>query len=70
MPLPSEVLEKMKADIEGADALIKDIEETIHDMRESGIDALKQEERLREAKEVRRQSKSLYDLQMKRVKSE
>ncbi|MBA7574685.1 hypothetical protein ES708_16497 [subsurface metagenome] len=67
MPLPIERLERIKEDLEAAEKSIKSIEEVIEDLRASGIDASKQEEKLTAAKDFYRKTKMFYDLEMKRV---
>ena len=63
MPLPEELKEKIKANIEEAEARVKSTEDVIEDLRRSGIDASKQEERLRETKESLRTLRLFYDRQ-------
>ncbi|GAI75892.1 unnamed protein product [marine sediment metagenome] len=67
MALPKERLDRIKEDLEAADKSIKSIEEVIEDLRASGIDASKQEEKLATAKGYYRQTKMFYDLEMKRL---
>lgn len=67
MALPPERLERIKEDLEKAEASIKSIEEVIEDLRASGIDASKQEAKLTTAKDYYRQTKMFYDLEMKRL---
>ncbi len=67
MALPIERLDRIKEDLESADKSIKSIEEVIEDLRTSGIDASKQEEKLTIAKGYYRQTKMFYDLEMKRI---
>ena len=67
--LPLERLERIKEDLEAAEKSIKKIEAVIEDLRASGIDASKQEEKLGAAKNFYRQTKMFYDLQMRRVES-
>ncbi len=67
MALPIERLDRIKEDLEAAEKSIKSIEEVIEDLRASGIDASKQEEKLTAAKDFYRQTKMFYDLEMKRV---
>jgi len=69
MALPIERLERIKEDLEAAEKSIKSIEEVIEDLRASGIDASKQEEKLTAAKGFYRQTKMFYDLEMKRAPS-
>ncbi|MBA7589745.1 hypothetical protein ES708_31834 [subsurface metagenome] len=69
MALPIERLERIKEDLAEAEKSIKSIEEVIDDLRASGIDASKQEELLRTAKDLYRQSKMFYDLEMKRLEA-
>ena len=67
MALPIERLGRIKEDLEAAEKSIKSIEEVIEDLRASGIDASKQEEKLTAAKDFYRKTKMFYDLEMKRV---
>ncbi len=67
MALPIERLDRIKEDLEKAAESIKSIEEVIEDLRASGIDASKQEEKLTTAKGYYRQTKMFYDLEMRRV---
>ncbi|MBA7582181.1 hypothetical protein ES708_24101 [subsurface metagenome] len=69
MALPKERLDRIKEDLETAEKGIKSIEEVIEDLRASGIDASKQEEKLTVAKGYYRQTKMFYDLEMRRVES-
>lgn len=69
MALPIERLERIKEDLEEAEKSIKFQEEVLEDLRASGIDASKQEEKLTAAKALYRQNKMFYDLQMRRVTS-
>lgn len=69
MALPKERLERIKVDLEEAEKSIKSIEEIIADLRASGIDASKQEEKLTTAKGYYRQTKMFYDLEMRRTES-
>lgn len=69
MALPIERLERIKEDLEAAEKSIKSIEEVIEDLRASGIDASKQEEKLTAVKNYYRQTKMFYDLEMRRVES-
>ena len=66
MALPKERLDRIKEDLETAEKSIKSIEEVIEDLRASGIDASKQDEKLAVAKGYYRQTKMFYDLEMKR----
>ncbi|GAI29324.1 unnamed protein product, partial [marine sediment metagenome] len=65
--LPKERLDRIKEDLEAAEKSIKSIEEVIDDLRASGIDASKQEEKLTAAKGFYRQTKMFYDLEMRRI---
>ncbi|GAI73335.1 unnamed protein product [marine sediment metagenome] len=67
MALPIERLDRIKEDLEAAEKSIKSIEEVIEDLRASGIDASKQEEKLTTAKDFYRKTKMFYDLEMRRV---
>jgi len=67
MALPKERLDRIKEDLEAAEKSIKSIEEVIEDLRASGIDASKQEEKLRAVKDRYRETKMFYDLEMRRV---
>ncbi len=67
MALPIERLDRIKEDLEAAEKSIKSIEEVIEDLRASGIDASKQEEKLAAAKGFYRQTKMFYDLEMRRI---
>jgi len=69
MPLPPEILEDIKKRLDESEAAIKDIGETISDLRAAGIDASKQEERLREVKETARSLSVFYERQSKRTTS-
>ncbi len=69
MALPIERLNRIKEDLAEAEKSIKSISEVIDDLRASGIDASKQEELLRTAKDLYRQSKMFYDLEMKRLEA-
>lgn len=65
--LPIERLERVKEDLEVSEQSIKKIEAVIEDLRASGIDASKQEEKLAIAKDYYRKTKMFYDLEMRRV---
>lgn len=67
MPLPQEVLDRIKIDIEKADKQVSDLEGTISNLRASGIDASKQEERLEEVKTSLRKLSTFYELESKRI---
>jgi len=67
MPLPENILLEMKVKIEEGEKAIKDIEDIVEDLRASGIDASRQEDELRSAKEILRKAKSVYELQRKRI---
>lgn len=66
MPLPSEVLEDIKTRIAESEERIKDITDTVSDLRASGIDASKQEERLSAVKEDLQKLHTFYDRQIAR----
>jgi len=66
MPLPPEVLEELRAGIERAEASLKDIRDTIADLRAAGIDATRQEELYREAEANLRKLKIFYGRQIER----
>lgn len=66
MPLPSEVLAEIKSRIAESEAHIKDVSNTIADLRASGIDTSKQEERLTAVKEDLRKLHTFHDRQVAR----
>lgn len=66
MPLPAEVLAEIKTRIDDSEAHIKDISDTIGDLRASGIDTSKQEERLTAVKEDFRKLRTFHDRQLAR----
>ena len=67
MPLPPELLEKIKATLDEAEKNIKSIEDVIADLRASGIDASKQEETLSSAKDRFKLMRLFYSKQEKRI---
>jgi len=66
MPLPSEILAQIKAQLEEAETLVKSTEDVVADLRASGIDASAQEEMLRQAKANLNQLRIFYGRQIKR----
>lgn len=66
MPLPTEILADIKTRIDESKEHIKDISETIADLRASGIDASKQEERLAAVKEDLQKLHTFHDRQVAR----
>jgi len=70
MALPIERLNRIKEDLSEAESSIKAVEEVISDLRASGIDASKQEEKLRTVQSYYRQTKMFYDLEMRRIEGE
>ena len=69
MALPKERLDRIKEDLDEAEKGIKSMEEVVEDLRASGIDASKQEEKLTTAKDLYRKNKMFYDLEMRRAAS-
>ena len=67
MPLPPEIMENIKKRLDEAEELVKSIEDVISDLRASGIDASKQEEKLEEAKKGLREMRLFYSKQQKRT---
>lgn len=66
MPLPTEVLDKIKKSIDEAEEGIKSVSDVIADLRASGIDASKQEEKLKTAKEDLRKLRFFFERQSKK----
>lgn len=69
MPLPPEELERIKAGLDKAQADINSMEDVVSDLRASGIDALPQEERLRELRQEYNRMRLFYERQAKRSES-
>ncbi|MBA7591979.1 hypothetical protein ES708_34150 [subsurface metagenome] len=66
MPLPPEILEDIKRRITDAEEKVKDLNNTLADLRAAGIDASKQEEMLTAIKEDLRRLTLFYGRQSKR----
>lgn len=66
MALPKETLDEIKSGLDKAAQGIKSVEETVSDLRASGIDASAQEAELKEAKDKFRQMQMFYNLQIRR----
>ena len=67
MPLPPEVLDNIKKQMDEAEERIKSVEDVISDLRASGIDASKQEEALSKAKDTQRMLSVFYKRQSERT---
>jgi hypothetical protein len=63
MPLPIEVLDSVKEDIEQAKLLMKDLKDVIADMRYAGMDIAKQEEELASLSSEIKKLEVFYDRQ-------
>ena len=70
MPLPPEILEKIKADLEEAEKSVKGLEDIISDLRTAGIDASKEEADLKAVKEELTKLRLFYSRQQKRLEKE
>lgn len=69
MPLPSEMLESLRADLEDIEKRLASQEDIIADLRASGIDASAQEAKLDKVREDYRQLKTFYELQKRRAEA-
>ncbi len=67
MPLPKETMEQIASNIEKAEAAIKEVEDVISDLRDSGVDTTLQSEQLATQKENLRQLSLFYGKQTKRI---
>lgn len=67
MPLPPEVLEDIKSNLEAAEVRVKEIEEVLADLRATGVGVGEQEAKLKAAKEELRHMRLFYERQAKRV---
>ena len=68
MPLPREVLDSIKEDIDKAKTLLAELREVITDMRLSGMDTAKQDDQFEALSTEIRHLEGFYERQ--RVKSE
>jgi len=69
MPLPAEVLNEIKNRIDEAEDSIRNVEDVISDLRATGVDASKQEEKLAEVKEELRRLRLFYERQHGKLSS-
>jgi len=67
MPLPPEMMEDIARTIEEQRQAIADLEETVSNLRQAGVDALAAEQELRAARESLRQLEVFYELERRRT---
>lgn len=63
MPLPKDILEGMKANMDEAEKLLADYKDIVTDMRLAGMDTAKMEERIDDMTERLRQQRFFYERQ-------
>ena len=63
MPLPKEVLESLKHDIDEAEESLKEVKDVVTDMRLAGMDTAKLDSELETLKDEIRKRRILYDRQ-------
>lgn len=63
MPLPKEILESLKHDIDEADESLKEVKDVVTDMRLAGMDTAKFDSELETLKDEIRKRRILYERQ-------
>ncbi len=70
MPLPPEILDRIKTNLDEADKSVKTLEDIVSDLRVSGIDASKEEADLDKVKGELTKLRLFYGRQTKRLEKE